>query len=143
MEEEIFKVDFCSLYWNKKLQFVREEWRVVNCPFEEFKSLNYFLQDFCVQHKIKSLIIDTFDAISLLPDSHHEWLETEFNEGFIKKTKIENIITILPESLVTSISVNKFYDNLKQTSQSVHILKMKNQEEVYNYLKARYSENPE
>ena len=143
MEEEIFKAEFCSLFWNKKLQYVREEWRVVNCPFEEFKSLNYFLMDFCVQRQIKSLIIDTFDAISLLPESHHDWLETEFNDNFIKTTKIENIITILPESLVTSISVNKFYDNIKQASHNTHILKMKNLEEVNKYLTLQYPENPE
>ena len=141
MEEEIFKVDFCSLFWNKKLHYVREEWRVVNCAFDEFKSLNYFLQEFCIKSNVKSLIIDTYDAISLLPDSHHEWLETEFNDGFIKSTGIENIITILPESLVTSISVNKFYDNLKKTSQNTRILKMKNLEDVVKYLKLQYPEN--
>ena len=141
MEEEIFKVDFCSLFWNRKLHYVREEWRVVNCPFEEFKSLNYFLQEFCIKSKVKSLIIDTYDAISLLPDSHHEWLETEFNKNFIEKTVVENVITILPESLVTTISVNKFYDNLKETFQNTRILKMKNLEEVIKYLKLQYSEN--
>ena len=141
MEEEIFKVDFCSLFWNKKLHYVREVWRVVNCPFEEFKSLNYFLLDFCINSKINSLIIDTYDAISLLPESHHEWLETEFNKSFIEKTDVENIITILPESLVTSISVNKFYDNLKENIQHTHILKMKNLEEVIKYLKLQYPED--
>lgn len=141
MEEEIFKVDFCSLFWNRKLHYVREEWRVVNCPFEEFKSLNYFLQEFCIKSKIKSLIIDTYDAISLLPESHHEWLETEFNKSFIERTGVENIITILPESLVTSISVNKFYDNLKENSQHTRILKMKNLEEVVKLLKLQYPEN--
>ena len=134
MEEEIFKADFCSLFWNEKLQYVREEWRVVNCSFEEFKSMNLYLQEFCIKKNIKSLIIDTFDAISILPNSHHEWLETEFNDNFLKRTGIENIITILPESLVTSISVNKFYDNIKQTSQNTRILKMKTLDEVYKYL---------
>jgi hypothetical protein len=141
MEEEIFKADFCSLFWNEKLQYVREEWRVVNCSLEDFKSLNYFLQEFCIKKKIKSLIIDTFDAISLLPESHHAWLESEFNITFMQRTKIENIITVLPESLVTSISVKKFYDNIKQTSQNTRILKMKNLEEVFKFLKLQYPQN--
>ncbi len=138
MEEEIFKADFCSLLWNEKLQYVREEWKIVNCSFDDFKSLNYFLQEFCIKKKVKSLIIDTFAAISLLPDSHHEWLENEFNETFMIRTKIENIITILPESLVTTISVNKFYDNIKTTSQKARILKMKSLDEVIKFLKHHY-----
>jgi pectate lyase len=138
MEEAIFKADFCSLLWNERLQYVREEWRVVSCSFEEFKSLNLFLQEFCIKKKIKSLIIDTFDAISLLPDKHHEWLENEFNDNFIERTKIENIITILPESLVTSISVNKFYEDIKKNSQNTRILKMKSLDEVIKYLQLQY-----
>lgn len=138
MEEEIFKADFCSLLWNEKLQYVREEWRIVNCTFNDFKSLNYFLQEFCIKKNIKSLIIDTFAAVSLLPDSHHEWLENEFNRSFMEMTKIENIITILPESLVTTISVNKFYDNIKTMSQDARILKMKSLDEVIKYLELHY-----
>jgi hypothetical protein len=138
MEEEIFKADFCSLLWNEKLQYVREKWRVVNCSFDDFKSLNFFLQEFCIKKKVKSLVIDTFAAISLLPESHHEWLENEFNETFMIRTKIENIITILPESLVTTISVNKFYDNIKTTNQRARILKMKSMKEVLNYLELHY-----
>jgi pectate lyase len=141
MDKEIFKAEFCSLYWNERLQYVREEWRVVNCAFEEFKSMNFFLQEFCIKKEIKSLIIDTFDAISLLPDKHHEWLENEFNETFMERTRIENVITILPESLVTSISVNKFYDNLKMTSQSTKILKMKSIDEVLRFLESQYPRN--
>lgn len=138
MEEEIFKADFCSLLWNEKLQYVREEWRVVNCSYDDFKSLNFFLQEFCIKKKVKSLVIDTFAAISLLPETHHEWLENEFNETFMIRTNIENIITILPESLVTTISVNKFYDNIKTTSQRARILKMKSMKEVLNYLELHY-----
>jgi len=138
MEEEIFKADFCSLLWNEKLHYVREEWRVVNCSFDDFKSLNFFLQEFCIKKKVKSLVIDTFAAISLLPESHHEWLENEFNETFMERTKIENIITILPESLVTTISVNKFYDNIKTTSQKTRILKMKSMDDVLKYIGLHY-----
>lgn len=138
MEEEIFKGDFCSLFWNEKLQYVREDWRVVNCSLDDFKSLNYFLQEFCIKKKIKSLIIDTFAAISLLPESHHDWLENEFNETFMERTRIENIITILPESLVTTISVNKFYDNIKKTSQRARIMKMKSLKDVIKYLEQHY-----
>ena len=138
MEEEIFKGDFCSLFWNERLQYVREDWRVVNCSFDDFKSLNFFLQEFCIKKKVKSLVIDTFAAISLLPESHHDWLETEFNETFMERTRIENIITILPESLVTTISVNKFYDNIKATSQRVRIMKMKSLDDVLKYLKQHY-----
>ena len=138
MEEEIFKADFCSLLWNEKLQYVREEWRIVNCTFDDFKSLNYFLQEFCIKKNVKSLIVDTFAAISLLPDSHHDWLENEFNKTFMERTRIENIITILPESLVTTISVNKFYDNIKTVSEKTRILKMKSLEEVIKYLELHY-----
>lgn len=138
MEEEIFKGDFCSLFWNEKLQYVREDWRVVNCSLDDFKSLNFFLQEFCIKKKVKSLVIDTFAAISLLPESHHDWLENEFNETFMARTRIENIITILPESLVTTISVNKFYDNIKATSQRVRIMKMKSLDDVLKYLKQHY-----
>ena len=141
MDKEIFKADFCSLFWNERLQYVREEWRVVNCNFEEFKSMNYFLQEFCIEKKVKSLVIDTFDAISLLPDEHHEWLENEFNVPFMERTGIENIITILPESLITTISVNKFYDNIKTTSKNTWILKMKNMGEVLRYLESQYGQN--
>ncbi len=139
MEEEIFKADFCSLLWNEKLQYVREDWRVVNCSFDDFKSLNFFLQEFCIKKKVKNLIIDTFAAISLLPESHHEWLENEFNETFMERTRIENIITILPESLVTTISVNKFYDNIKTTSKRARILKMKSLDDVLKYLEQHYT----
>jgi hypothetical protein len=138
MEEEIFKADFCSLLWNEKLQYVREDWRVVNCSLDDFKSLNFFLQEFCIKKKVKSLVIDTFAAISLLPESHHDWLENEFNETFMERTRIENIITILPESLVTTISVNKFYDNIKTTSQRVRIMKMKSLDGVLKYLELHY-----
>ena len=140
MEKEIFKADFCSLFWNERLQYVREEWRIVNCDFEEFKSMNFFLLEFCVKKKIKSLVIDTFDAISLLPDRHHEWLENEFNEPFMERTRIENVITVLPESLVTSISVNKFYDNIKMTSKYTRILKMKSMKEVLRYMESQYGQ---
>ena len=139
MEEEIFKADFCSLLWNEKLQYVREDWRVVNCSFDDFKSLNFFLQEFCIKKKVKNLIIDTFAAISLLPESHHDWLENEFNETFMERTRIENIITILPESLVTTISVNKFYDNIKTTSKRARILKMKSLDDVLKYLEQHYT----
>ena len=139
MEEEIFKADFCSLFWNEKLQYVREDWRVVNCSFDDFKSLNFFLQEFCIKKKVKNLIIDTFAAISLLPESHHDWLENEFNETFMERTRIENIITILPESLVTTISVNKFYDNIKTTSKRARILKMKSLDDVLKYLEQHYT----
>lgn len=140
MEEEIFKADFCSLWWNEKLQYVREAWRIVNCDFEEFKSMNYFLKDFCVNKKITTLIIDTFNAISLLPEKHHTWLEDEFNKIFADKTKVQNIITILPESLVTSISVNKFYDNIKSTGDKMRILKMKSLDEALRYLHSQHSQ---
>jgi len=139
MEEEIFKADFCSLLWNEKLQYVREDWRVVNCSFDDFKSLNFFLQEFCIKKQVKNLIIDTFAAISLLPESHHEWLENEFNETFMGRTRIENIITIQPESLVTTISVNKFYDNIKTTSKRARILKMKSLDDVLKYLEQHYT----
>jgi len=139
MEEEIYKVDFCSLYWNENLQYVREEWRVVNCPFEEFKLLNFYLQEFCIKKQVKNLIIDTFAAISLLPETHHEWLENEFNIPFMERTGVENIITIQPESLVTSISVNKFYDNIKSMSKKTRIMKMKSLDDVLKYLSLHYS----
>jgi hypothetical protein len=138
MEEEIFKADFCSLFWNEKLHYVREDWRVVNCSFDDFKSLNFFLQEFCIKKKVKSLVIDTFAAISLLPETHHDWLENEFNEQFMERTRIENIITILPESLVTTISVNKFYDNIKKTNRRARILKMKSLDDVLKYLEQHY-----
>ena len=88
------------------------------------------------------MVIDTLDAISLLPEGHHEWLENEFNEPFMERTKIENIITVFPESLVTSISVNKFYDNIKMTSKYTRILKMKSMDEVLRYLESRYGQHP-
>ena len=103
--------------------------------------MNYFLQEFCIEKKVKSLVIDTFDAISLLPDEHHKWLENEFNVPFMERTGIENIITILPESLITTISVNKFYDNIKTTSKNTWILKMKNMGEVLRYLESQYGQN--
>jgi hypothetical protein len=138
MEEEIFKANFCSLFWNERLQCVREEWHIVNCTFDDFKSMNFFLLEFCLKKNIKSLIIDTFDAISLLPETHHEWLETEFNEQFMERTDVKSIITILPESLVTSISVTKFYDNIKSNFKDARILKMKSLEEAFRYLEMQY-----
>ena len=97
------------------------------------------MQEFCIKKKVKNLIIDTFAAISLLPESHHDWLENEFNETFMERTRIENIITILPESLVTTISVNKFYDNIKTTSKRARILKMKSLDDVLKYLEQHYT----
>ena len=134
MEKEIYTAVFCSLFWNEKLSYVREEWKIAQCPLEEFKELNNYLLEYCVDKKVKNLIVDAFGAISLLPEGHHEWLERDFNSIFGEKTKIEKIITIIPESLVTSISINKFYESIKMNRRNILVLKLKSMKEAFNYL---------
>ncbi len=137
MEEEIYHTEFCTLYWNRDLEAVREEWRIANCPFGEFQFLLYYMMDYCAKNKVKHLIIDAFGAISLLPEKHHLWLEEEFNSEFVAKTEVDTIILIIPESLVTSISVNKYYDSIKKNDYNIEVLKLKNLEEATNMLKAK------
>lgn len=137
MEKEIYQAIFCNLFWNEKLSYVREEWKIAQCPLEDFQELNYSLLDFCIKNEVKNLIVDAFGAISLLPEGHHQWLENEFNLTFSKKTKIEKIITIIPESLVTSISINKFYESIKKNRKNIFVLKMKSMEEAFHYLESQ------
>jgi hypothetical protein len=137
MEKEIYQGIFCSLFWNEKLSYVREEWKIAQCPLKDFQELNYSLLDFCIKNEVKNLIVDAFGAISLLPEGHHQWLENEFNITFGKKTKIEKIITIIPESLVTSISINKFFESIKKNRKNIFVLKMKSMEEAFHYLESQ------
>jgi len=137
MEEQIYQSEFCSLYWIDEYKAIREDWRIANCPFVEFKSMLYFMMDFCVQKKIKNLIIDAFGAISLLPEKHHVWLEEKFNREFSDKTDVDTIFLIIPESLVTSISIYKFYDSIKRNDRNVSVIKLKRLQEAINMLKIR------
>jgi hypothetical protein len=142
MEEEIYKTEFCNLYWIAELKAVREDWRIANCPFQEFQSMLYFMMDFCVKNHVKNLIIDAFGAISILPEKHHVWLGESFNREFTDKTEVDTIFLIVPESLVTSISVNKYYDSIKRNDQNISVIKLKNLSEALNILKRKASENP-
>ncbi len=141
MGEEIYQADFCSLYWIEELQAVREDWRIANCPLPEFQTMLYFMMDFCAKKQIRNLIIDAFGAISLLPEKHHSWLEDKFNREFSDKTDVDTIFLIIPESLVTSISVYKFYDSIKSNDRNVSVIKLKNLQEAINMLKIRKEKN--
>jgi hypothetical protein len=135
MGEVIYESEFCHVYWIKDLKAIREDWHIANCPLDEFKNMLYFMMDYCVKNKAKNLIIDAFGAISLLPESHHDWLDREFNREFVNKTDVDQIFLIIPESLVTSISVNKYYDSIKRNDFNISVYKMKSLKEVISMLK--------
>lgn len=134
MEELIYESEFCSLYWHPELLTVREDWRIANCPLNEFQSMLYFMLDFCVEHKARNLIIDAFGAISILPEKHHLWLGEKFNREFTEHTAVDTIFLIIPESLVTSISVNKYYDSIKRNDRNITVIKLKKLQEALNIL---------
>ena len=137
MEELIYQTEFCSLYWNPDLSAVREDWRIANCPLHEFQSMLYFMMDFCEENAVKNLIIDAFGAISILPEKHHLWLGEKFNRQFTEKTAVDTVFLIIPESLVTSISVNKYYDSIKRNDRNITVIKLKNLKEAVNILKIK------
>lgn len=141
MEEQIYQTEFCSLYWNPELRVVREDWRIANCPLHEFQSMLYFMMDFCIDHQVKNLIIDAFGAISILPEKHHIWLGEKFNRQFTDTTEVETIFLIIPESLVTSISVNKYYDSIKRNDRNITVIKLKNLQEAINILRLKMKTN--
>lgn len=99
------------------------------------------MMNFCMDNGVKNLIIDAFSAISLLPETHHQWLDREFNREFTYHTDVKQVFLIVPESLVTSISVNKYYDSIKKNDRNISVYKMKNLEEVIRYLEAREGSN--
>ena len=134
MEELIYKTEFCSLYWSPEIRTIREDWQIANCPLHEFQSMLYFMLDFSVENKVKNLIIDAFGAISILPEKHHLWLEDKFNREFTDKTEVDTIFLIIPASLVTSISVNKYYDSIKRNDRNITVIKLKSLEEAINIL---------
>ncbi len=137
MEELLYESDFCNLYWIKDLKAVREDWQVANCPFYEFKAMLYNMMDFCMENAVENLIIDAFGAVSLLPEGHHQWLDKTFNREFINHTDVKQVFLIIPESLVTSISVNKYYNSIKRNDRNIAVYKMKSLNDVVNMLKAR------
>jgi hypothetical protein len=97
----------------------------------------YFMMDFCVKKKAKNLVIDAFGAVSILPDEHHIWLGEKFNREFTDKTEVDSIFLIVPESLVTSISVNKYYESIKRNDRNISVIKLKNLQEALNILKLK------
>ena len=137
MEAEIYRTEFCTLYWDDELKTVREDWRVANCPLHEFQKMLYFLLDFCVENKVRNLIIDAFGAISILPEKHHLWLDETFNREFTDRTDVDTIYLIIPESLVTSISVNKYYDSIKRNDRNITVIKLKKLQEALNILRQK------
>ncbi len=141
MEKEIYRTEFCTLYWNKEMKTVREDWRVANCPFHEFQAMLYFLMDFCVENKARNLIIDAFGAISILPEKHHAWLVENFNREFTDKTNVDTIFLIVPESLVTSISVNKYYESIKRNDRNITVIKLKKLQQAFNILHQKLKES--
>lgn len=141
MEEEIYRTEFCTLYWSRDMKAVREDWRVANCPFHEFQSMLYFLLDYCVENKVRNLIIDAFGAISILPEKHHVWLSEKFNREFTNKTNVDTIFLIIPESLVTSISVNKYYESIKRNDRNITVIKLKKLQEAFNILRQKMKES--
>jgi hypothetical protein len=140
-EEKIYQTEFCTLYWNEAMRSVREDWRIANCPFHEFQSMLYFMLYFCVENKVRNLIIDAFGAISILPEKHHLWLGEKFNQEFTDKTEIDTIFLIVPESLVTSISVNKYYESIKRNDRNVTVIKLKKLQDAFNILKLKMEPN--
>lgn len=140
MEQLVYKSEFCDLFWYENKFSIRENWKIANCPIDEFRLMNKFLLDFCRSKNIRHLIIDAFGAISLLPEEHHLWLENEFNSHFGKDTLVENIFVIIPESLVTSISINKFHDSIKKNKRNIKVIKMKTAEEAYQWIDTNSSQ---
>lgn len=137
MEAEIYRTEFCTLYWDKELKAVREDWQVANCPLHEFQKMLYYMLDFCIEHKVRNLIIDAFGAISILPEKHHLWLSETYNREFTDKTDVDTIFLIIPESLVTSISVNKYYESIKRNDRNITVIKLKKLHEALNILQQK------
>lgn len=93
-----------------------------------------YLLEFCREKKIRNLIIDAFGAISLLPEQHHQWLDESFNSKFVVETEVDRIFMIVPESLVTSISVNRYYNSIRMNDYNIKVFKMKKLKEALTIL---------
>jgi hypothetical protein len=64
-------------------------------------------------------------------------LGEKFNREFTDKTEVDTIFLIVPESLVTSISVNKYYESIKRNNRNISVIKLKNLKEALNILKLK------
>jgi len=132
----IYKSKYCELVILKDLEALCEKWHIANCPFEEFKFISDTILKSCKDFKIKNLIIDASDAISYLPDESQEYLDTVFNKQILYETELKTIILISPESLVTRISSDKFFDNITSSNHGIYIIKLRSYADSINWLKS-------
>ena len=133
---KVYSSQFCELEIIEDVEALCERWFIANCPINEFKLICNTILKKCIEHKVKNLIIDASDAISYLPEENQEWLDREFNSRILYETDVGKIIMISPESLITRISTDKFYEYISKPSHGIFTVKLKSCKEAVEWLKA-------
>lgn len=133
---KVYNSQYCDVEIIAEVEALCERWFIASCPFEEFKFICNTILKKCVDNNIKNLIIDASDAISYLPEENQEWLDRDFNSRILYETDVEKIIMISPESLVTRISTDKFYEYISKPAHGIFTVKLKSCKEAVEWLKA-------
>jgi hypothetical protein len=131
-----YRSKYCELELIEGIDTLCEIWYIANCPFKEFREICDTILNKCVEFHVKNLIIDASDAISYLPKENQDWLDSNFNARILYETEVEKIIMISPESLVTRISTDKFYEYISKPAHGIFTVKLKSRQEAIEWLKA-------
>lgn len=133
---KVYSSKYCDLEIIEDIDALCEIWYIANCPFKEFREICNTILKKCIEFHVKSLIIDASGAISYLPRENQEWLDSDFNSRILYETEVEKIIMISPESLVTRISTDKFYEYISKPAHGIFTVKLKARKEAIEWLKA-------
>jgi hypothetical protein len=137
MENITYTSEYCHIAIIPELDTLREIWKIMNCPLDTFREICLKILEECKEHKIRNLVIDTGDAVSYLPRDHQEWLDKEFNRRILYETNVSVILLISPESLVTKISADKFFEHISRSDHGIITLKFPNYPDALRWIKAR------
>jgi hypothetical protein len=133
---KVYSSQYCDVEIIEDVEALCERWFIASCPIDEFRLICNTILKKCVDFKLKNLIIDASDAISYLPEENQEWLDREFNNRIVYETEIDKIIMVSPESLVTRISTDKFYEYISRPTHGIFTVKLKSCKEAVEWLKA-------
>ncbi len=133
----IYSSAYCDISILEPVNALSENWKIVNCPLEEFKAIGDTILKNCMEFHIKNLIIDSENAVSFIPEENLEWMNRELNSRILYETSVETLILIPPENILTRISMDKFYDHAASSEHGILMLKMRSFKEAMNWLAAR------
>lgn len=138
---KIYKSKYCELDIVEEVDTLCEIWHIASCPVDEFKKICDTILKNCIEYHIKNLIIDASGAISYLLPENQEWLDREFNSRILYETEVKTIVLISPESLVTRISTDQFYDNITRNEHGIFTIKLKSCQEAVKWLTSRKNQS--